>query len=307
MNPQDNQDQTNSSGLLHDANFPSGIIKPRMLAADTTQAVGDLYHVNDLGIFERLPLGTSGQILTATNGLPSWETPAATVDIYGWTLTTATLTYSAIDGHLYTVTSDIDLTAFVHVGDKMKFTNNSTTFYGFVHSISSTVIKLYGGTDYAVANSAITAVYYSHAKSPFGFPTDPTKWTETLTDTSDRSQATPSSGTYYNLGSLSIDIPIGIWRVSFSVSFQVNTTSAPVAFTALSTANNSASDTELLCIASASAAAALLNSFRQEKILTLAAKTTYYLIGAYSGTATSIGFIGSTWQPTLIKAVCAYL
>ena len=63
--------------LLQPAQFPSGILQARMLAATPTQAYGDLYY-SDGTNFIRLPAGTSGQVLTAgADGLLTWATPAA--------------------------------------------------------------------------------------------------------------------------------------------------------------------------------------------------------------------------------------
>lgn len=59
-------------GLLHESQFTDGIIKPRMLAASTSQAAGDLYYVNASGIFQKLPIGTAGQKLTVVSGVPAW-------------------------------------------------------------------------------------------------------------------------------------------------------------------------------------------------------------------------------------------
>ena len=41
---------------------------------------------------------------------------------------------------------------------------------------SNTVLTLYGGTDYDLANSPIIEPYFSAAKAPFGFPLNEGKW-----------------------------------------------------------------------------------------------------------------------------------
>ena len=70
-------DQSPNTGMLTEAQFPGSIIRPRMLAADTTMKAGDMYQVNAQGVFQRLPPGTAGQVLTITAGIPTWTTPAA--------------------------------------------------------------------------------------------------------------------------------------------------------------------------------------------------------------------------------------
>ncbi len=54
-------------------------------------------------------------------------------------------------------------------GDKIKI-DNTTTKYFYVTSVTSTQLTVTGGTDYTVANVAITNIYVSRASHPFGFP-----------------------------------------------------------------------------------------------------------------------------------------
>ena len=59
--------------------------------------------------------------------------------------------------------------AFMSVGTKIWLTQ-TTSKYFYVTGVSGTTITVTGGTDYTVANAAITAPYYSNAATPFGFP-----------------------------------------------------------------------------------------------------------------------------------------
>ena len=54
-------------------------------------------------------------------------------------------------------------------GDKIKLTQ-TTVKYFYVVGVADTLLTVTGGSDYTVANSAITDIYYSHASSPIGFP-----------------------------------------------------------------------------------------------------------------------------------------
>jgi hypothetical protein len=235
--------------------------------------------------------------------------PSAALD--AWISDANTWTYSSVDGPTGVVTINADLTGVIGLGDRIKFTQ-TTVKYFIVTKISvsagTTTLTFYGGTDYTLANAAITSPSYSHAKVPFGFNPDPTKWTQTLRDTSDRTQATPTSGTWYNLGSLSLDIPIGAWNVTYSALAQANTAASPGAFVTLSTGNNSESDSDFSSMTQATAAAALVFTAAKNKLLVLTAKTTYYLNMKYAGgTTTAINFLGASYFPTIIKAVSAYL
>ena len=73
MNPQNQNQQQASQGIIHEEQIISGTIKPRHLAASATMQAGDLYFVNSKGIFQRLAPGTVGQTLKiGSDGLPAW-------------------------------------------------------------------------------------------------------------------------------------------------------------------------------------------------------------------------------------------
>lgn len=252
-------------------------------------------------------------VIPATEMDSLWDASAT-----GWfpVPTGVTLTYSSADDPTYVVTTSSDIRSYVQVGDRVKFTNNSTTFYGIVTVTAAGSLTLYGGTDYDVANSAITAVYFSHMKSPLGFPLDPTKWTAETENQSEVVQSTPTQSTWYNLGTLSLTIPIGSWDVYYNASVTGNDNSSTVVtFTTLSTANNSESDADFTSGSGfqITGATNVRNKVQQtrRKHLTLASKTVYYLnhMTETSG-ATSI-LLNETYNSrtdkTIIRAVCAYL
>lgn len=175
------------------------------------------------------------------------------------------------------------------------------------------LVTVYGGTDYVLTSAAITSAFFSHDRSPLAFPMDPSKWTVSVTDTTQRTQATPTQNTWYNLGTISINIPIGAWRVSYRCFAQVVSNAAQVAatcFITLSTANNSESDPEMTGgtqVGGASATIISGVSIFVEKMLVLAAKTTYYL-----NSRTTLANMASIHNRNdlaklSINLVCAYL
>ncbi len=172
-----------------------------------------------------------------------------------------------------------------------------------------TTVTVYGGTDYTLTGAAITNPFYSVGKVPTGFPADPVKWTEVLTDTADRAQASPSGTTWYNLGTLSITLPIGAWQVRFHVAAETVDAGGTIGiFSTLSTANNSETDTEFTsCIKIGGTPASAGGTQFVTKALTLAAKTVYYLNARSTGGGTSLNFRGATLHPTVVRAVSAYL
>lgn len=68
-----------------------------------------------------------------------------------------------------TITVPSGATAIYSVGDKIKITQ-TTVKYFYVTAVADTTLTVTGGTDYTVANAAITENYYSKAASPVGFP-----------------------------------------------------------------------------------------------------------------------------------------
>lgn len=234
----------------------------------------------------------------------------------GWVAAGETWTYASADDPTFTFTvAGVDLTGKYQPGQRIKLTQTTAKYFIItkVAFSTDTTITIYGGTDYDLANASITSPYWSPVKAPFGFPLDPTKWTVEVADTADRSQATPSGGTWYNLGSITISIPIGVWRVSYEViAHTANTGSATAVnqYFTLSTANNSQSDTgfsSIVFTADANAAGKqIIAGTHREKVLALTSKTSYYLNAMTDATATAIHFRGDLGT-TFVRAVCAYL
>jgi len=255
-----------------------------------------------------LPHGTAGQVLqSGGNGAdPSWaDTSAASTDEWiaaGETWTYATATTFVITG---------DKSAKYYPGMRLKLTQTTPKYFIVVAvGVSTdTTITVYGGSDYTLDDAAITSPYYSTAKTPAGFPADPAKWTIETTSTSEDSQASPTASTIYNLGSRSIALPIGKWRVSYSVLGKAVASALTMDLRAgLSTANNSFSEPRYVRVRRFYIATDGQTSLDMaDELISCAAATTYYLNGMTPiSSVTSISWLGST-QTTVIKAVCAYL
>jgi|GEM_PF-5209462 hypothetical protein len=72
-----------------------------------------------------------------------------------------------------TFTLQGDWSGTLSKGDKLRLTNGSTKYFYVVsaaYGAGTTTVTVTGGSDYALASAAVTAVSYSKASSPAGFP-----------------------------------------------------------------------------------------------------------------------------------------
>jgi hypothetical protein len=83
----------------------------------------------------------------------------------GWVAANETLTYASAT----TLTCSAALAAILAVGDRIKLTQTTVKYFA-ITGISGTTITITGGTDYTLANAAITLPFYSHEESPTGYP-----------------------------------------------------------------------------------------------------------------------------------------
>ena len=233
----------------------------------------------------------------------------------GW-VALGTATYEGADDPTYTFSFASDVTATLGVGMRIKLTQSTGgTKYCIItavgaYSSGKTIITGYFGTDYNLENEAITSPYYSTAKAPLGFLITTAKWTVDASETSLRSQADPVNGTWYNLGSVSISIPIGVWKITYSVvGASYKATAATMEnFITLSNANNTEAYAYLTSHFQLASTTYVQQTMERSLIYTASSKTSLYL-----NTATNNGGSGVTiynrgdQKATYIEAVSAYL
>lgn len=126
----------------------------------------------------------------------------------GWIQVTDTFTYASAT----TITVPSDATTKYSVGDKLKMTNSGTKYF-YIVGVAATVLTVTGGTDYTVANAAISGVYYSKAATPLSFP-------YTFAFTPSWTNITVGNGT--NVGAFSMDGK----RVTVRTKFTLGSTSS---------------------------------------------------------------------------------
>lgn len=87
----------------------------------------------------------------------------------GWIPAEETWTYASAS----TFTISGDKTGKYQKGDKIKLTQTTVKYFyiiGVSYSAPNTTVTVTGGTDYTVANAAITLPYFSKIVTPQGFP-----------------------------------------------------------------------------------------------------------------------------------------
>lgn len=84
----------------------------------------------------------------------------------GWIDPQETWTYASAT----TITVPSGAAARYRKGDKIQI-KQTTVKYFYIIGVADTTLTVTGGSDYSVANAAITDNYFSHVSTPTGFPT----------------------------------------------------------------------------------------------------------------------------------------
>jgi len=231
----------------------------------------------------------------------------------GWLTAGESWTFNAVDDPTGVINVPSNATLKYSVGMRIRFVNGGNTIYGIITAVAATTItfchEIDPSDDLAInllANSAITLPYYSHVKNPFGFPSAKQKWSIIKPFTLGDAQLSPVTGTWYNLGTPKITLPIGSWDVEWWAGVRVAAGgSSYVANVTLSTANNSESDAEMTAGVSVNAPANGNSVWlSKHKTITVAVKTDEFL-NFQSNTSTPTS---QAWnERQMIRAVLAYL
>lgn len=262
-------------------------------------------------------LDSSANIAKKISVANAFGVPEAT-----WTATGETWTYSSWTSgtRIGIITVPTNATTKYQAGNRIKFSQTTGgTKYGIIHSVSSTTLTVFFPSGTTLNNETISTPMYSPLDTPYGFDKDPTSWSVTLTDTTIRSQTTPTTNVYYNPASLSLSVGIGKWRTSGKVNFGKDRSTQDRQDTrfAISTSNSSVSDTDLQWGAGSTAPVSGSTSFGSwlanldsGKVVSVAATTTFYPIiaTAFGGAGVSIYLLNDTsFTPFVLRFTSAYL
>ena len=308
------------NAILDDTSTVSALTTVGTLAAGNATAIVDTGTVSAEGILE---LATNAEALAGTDTARAItpEDLEYAREQSGWIPAGETWTYASTttytnDNTTYgcTITVPTDATTKYSLGMRVEFTQSTGgTKWGIITKITATVLTVFLGVDSTLVNEAITSPKYSTAKAPFGFDTNPTSWEIYESDGADRTQASPTASVWYNLGAVSIDVPIGVWKAEYKVtcgSIDTSTKGGDV-YTTFSTANNTESDKFWTAYSAVYADHAterqdIYYTHRIEGYYQLTADDTLYLNTKTGYTITTLRNYGSL-AFTLIRFVCQYL
>jgi hypothetical protein len=229
-----------------------------------------------------------------------------------WTDGTGTWTFFSADAPTYVIQVDNDQTAVLNPGKRLVLFNGGSWKFFIVTAVGAysggvTLITIYGGTNYGLANDTITYQRHSSSKAPIWFPLDPAIWTVKVKDTNNRSQASPTHYVWYNPGAIAITIPIGAWLMEYEVDAFYSASSGDYIIVTLSTSNSAASDLDYSAYLKSGPVNEAGWLVQRSKYLLLTAKTTYYLLIQTGANAlSSLNFRGDLGS-TVLRATCAYL
>lgn len=275
--------------------------------------------------FSILVIGAIAMTISAPRmgGSPFASEDNALADLSGWTEDALDRTWTYVSanaaGNTYVVSSTGDLTDIFRVTLRFRAKQGGGYEHFIIHYVEYvamsdiTKLTLFGGASGDLINAAITDVAFSPHRFPAGFPIGKEEWDVEVVDTSTRTQATPASGTWYNIGTTNSQITLspGVWDVSYDVfaGADLNLLTTNV-FVTLSTANNTQSNsrmTSAINVGISSASSLLIEDrLTANDEISLSSETTLYL-NAKTGTSgvPNIYFGGAT-IPTIIRAVSGY-
>lgn len=289
------------------------------------------FYSDSAGDVQELTHGASTQVLTSNGASanPSWEdaTGSSFTGWDGWIDAGETWTYASATTYTNTNTTyegtftiSGNVTTKYQIGMKVKFTQSvDGTKYGVITSVSysvpNTTIKIFLGTSSDLDNATITSPYYSFSRVPFGFPSDPNMWKVSFSSSTDHSQTAPTIDVWYNIGTVSLNVPAGAWNLGYYVNlYNDDDIRNPHAQVALSTSSSSLSSSVWLSSHQMSLYTSSTDLFgfillpaNVESTISQTTNTTYYLIARTRKAGTDdLQFRGSN-QPTVVEAKFMYL
>ena len=159
------------------------------------------------------------------------QTGGGSIPASGWMDAKEEWTFEWAVAPAYAFSTGKDRTAKYWPGMRVKVTQTTVRYFiivevCYVPAGDKTVVTVYGGTDYALLDAAITQNCYSPAKAPAGFPLHPLVWTVALENTTQELVYDPVIYTWNNLSAFDFALPVGVWCVKYQLSLYMHRSTA---------------------------------------------------------------------------------
>jgi hypothetical protein len=206
-----------------------------------------------------------------------------------------------------TLTVPTDATTKYSPGMRIRFTQaTGGVKYGIITKVTATVLTVHFGTDYTLNNEDITVPCFATVKAPLGFPLNPIKWTLTTTSANDRATTSTSFASLVD----TLVVPIGSWLLLLKASLQhVHAGGAVNRVIKLTLSSDASTETnpETTLSNRLTNTLNLTHSTSSQTPINVAAATTFTMMGKTDGSNSTCAVLGAAVQPTVIKALNAYL
>lgn len=195
-------------------------------------------------------------------------------------------------------------------------TNTSCPFLATEYAVITDVVEGGGNTTITVFTGpcvapaeSLTDVSYSSARTPYGFPADKGKWSVEVVHRTHFDQASPVSGTWYNLANVKLPVPTGCWDIRYqTILGGTASANGSTMFATISKANNTEEDQELTARAYSSVSATLLLAhLSRNKSIETTALTAHYLNAKVDNASTNPLSQYNGNGSTTLRAECQYI
>jgi hypothetical protein len=173
----------------------------------------------------------------------------------------------------------------------------------------NTDVTIFTGSG-ALPNETLVTTSYSNDRSPYGFPSDRSKWRLTSLDRSGLAQASPIANTWYNYSTLRLPVPTGAWDMSYHTNFFIDAPSGTIGTTNLSltAASIVPLSTKASSVSYSQSGGGLISKHYGMETLVATTQTPVYLNGCFSGNGTTmVNYTTQSQGGAAIYADCAYL
>lgn len=297
---------TNPTALIQAGNLEVGSMNggTALFTGKMAQVFVSSAKITQANVRTLMSQGLTPALITANNIVSAYSLSNSLTDIN----TTNANNLTANGGVLAT-------TADSPFGGQADGTISTTVDYGIIQKVT------YGAPDTTIVvqvaegctiptSGGVASVSYSQFKSPYGFPASQDKWLIQSVYVTNLMQSAPVGGTFYNVGSARVTLPVGSYRLTYKGSLFNDAPAGTIGTSNLSTVSGASMPlTSKLSAVSYTGASVIITVHTGSDTYNAISETIIYANASMSATSTSIqwytasAYIGGLY----IEAVNAYL